>query len=275
MARLDGQVALISGGASGLGKAIVERFIAEGARVGVLDRSETGCAELEAVYADRVRCVVGDVREVAANTRAVAACVEAFGHLDCAVGNAGVWDYSIKLVDLPQEKLAASFRELFEINVLGYMALAKAALQPLVAARGAMIFTVSNAGFLPAGGGVLYTASKHAVVGLIRQLAWELAPHVRVNGVAPGGIATRLKGPEALGMENNEFPGEALSAGAGRFVPIGHLPSPAEYAGAYVFFACREDNGPATGAILNHDGGLTVRGLGAVPRGGDDLADRF
>jgi cis-2,3-dihydrobiphenyl-2,3-diol dehydrogenase len=212
---------------------------------------------------------------MADNVRLVEECVDRFGRLDCVVGNAGIWDYNIKLVDLPAERLTAAFHELFDINLLGYLALAKAALKPLVESKGAMIFTVSNAGFLPGGGGVLYTATKHAVVGVIRQLAWELAPHVRVNGVAPGAIATQLKGPEALGMENKAFPGDAMAARAGQFVPIGQMPTAAEYAGAYVFFACREDNVPATGAILNHDGGFTVRGLGAVPRGGDDLEDRL
>ena len=205
----------------------------------------------------------------------VQGCLERFGRLDCAIGNAGIWDYSVKLVDLPAEKLNASFRELFDINVLGYIALAKAALKPLTGSGGSLIFTVSNAGFLPGGGGVLYTATKHAVVGLIRQLAWELAPHIRVNGVAPGAIATQLKGPESLGMQDNVFPGDAMTAGAGRFVPIGRMPSPDEYAGAYVFFASREDNVPSTGVVLNHDGGLTVRGLGELPRGGGDLAERF
>ncbi|MEZ5557039.1 MAG: 3-(cis-5,6-dihydroxycyclohexa-1,3-dien-1-yl)propanoate dehydrogenase [Pseudomonadales bacterium] len=275
MTRLSGQVAIVTGGASGLGAAIVERFVREGARVAVLDRSESGCAALRERFADDVHCVPGDVRSADDNAQVVRECVERFGRLDCAIGNAGIWDYNARLVDLSGEQLTASFHELFDINVLGYMALARAALRPLVASRGSMIFTVSNAGFLPAGGGVLYTATKHAVVGVIRQLAWELAPHVRVNGVAPGAIATQLKGPESLGMADNRFPGDAMAASAERFVPIGRMPTPAEYAGAYVFFACREDNVPSTGAILNHDGGLTVRGLGAVPRGGDDLPDRF
>jgi cis-2,3-dihydrobiphenyl-2,3-diol dehydrogenase len=72
-------------------------------------------------------------------------------------------------------------------------------------------------------------------------------------------------------MAQREFPGEKMMARADQFVPIGRMPTPEEYAGAYVFFACREDNVPATGAILNHDGGFGIRGLGAVPRGGDNL----
>ncbi len=274
MGRLADQTVLVTGGAAGLGRAIVERCLAEGASVGVLDRDE-GASEALGALGERVACTVGDVRSLEDNARAVAACVERFGSLDCAIGNAGIWDYSRRLVDLPAARLAPAFDELFGVNVLGYLMLAKAALRPLADSRGSLVFTVSNAGFWPGGGGVLYTATKHAVVGLVRQLAYELAPHVRVNGVAPGAIATTLKGPASLGLEAREFPAEALERGAPDFVPIGRMPTPAEYAGAYVFFASREDNVPATGAILNHDGGFGVRGIGAVPRAGDDLLDRL
>jgi cis-2,3-dihydrobiphenyl-2,3-diol dehydrogenase len=275
MGRLEGQVALVTGGASGLGRAVVERFVREGARVVLLDRSEASAAATVDAIGPRVSAVVGDVRSGEDNARAVAACLERFGGLDCAVGNAGIWDYNLPLVDLPADRLAESFQELFDVNVLGYLQLAKAALEPLARSQGSMVFTVSNAGFLPNGGGPLYTASKHAVVGLIRQLAFELAPRVRVNGVAPGAIATSLKGPETLGMSERRFPGDRLAERAESFVPIGRLPTPAEYAGAYVFFASREDNVPATGTVLNHDGGFGVRGLGSALRGGDDLMDRL
>ncbi len=275
MARLENQVVLVTGGASGLGAAIVERCIAEGARVGVLDRSESGCAALTDRFPDRVVCVTGDVRCYQDNERTVAACLEHFGRLDTAIGNAGIWDYSVPLVELAPDELGTTFDELFQINVLGYLLLAKAALRPLVESHGSLIYTASNAGFWPSGGGALYTASKHAVVGLVRQLAFELAPDVRVNGVAPGAIATQLRGPASLGMEQREFPGAAMSRNAPGFVPIGRMPTPAEYAGAYVFFASRQDNVPATGTVLNHDGGFAVRGLGPSPRGGGDLRSKL
>lgn len=275
MGRLEGQVALVTGGASGLGRAVVERFVTEGARVVVLDRSEEAAAQTADALGSSVAAVVGDVRAHEDNARAVAACLERFGRLDCAVGNAGIWDYNAALVDLPAAKLAESFQELFDVNVLGYLQLAKAALKPLAESEGSMVFTVSNAGFLPNGGGPLYTASKHAVVGLVRQLAFELAPRIRVNGVAPGAIATNLKGPESLGMAERRFPGDKLTERAEGFVPLGRMPTPAEYAGAYVFFASREDNVPATGTVLNHDGGFGVRGLGSALRGGDDLMSRL
>lgn len=275
MGALNGQTALITGGASGLGEAIVDRFINEGANVAVLDRSVEGCAALEARYGERIVCTSGDVRSYEDNEAAVAAAIDRFGALDAAIGNAGIWDYNVTLVDLPADKLADTFDELFRVNVLGYLMLAKAALKPLVTSKGSMTFTVSNAGFWPSGGGVLYTGTKHAVVGLIRQLAYELAPHVRVNGVAPGAISTSLKGPASLGMESRTFPGAAMTENAAGFVPLGRMPTPAEYAGGYVFFSSRRDNVPATGAVLNHDGGFGIRGLGAVPRGGDDLADKL
>ncbi|MCB1692237.1 MAG: 3-(cis-5,6-dihydroxycyclohexa-1,3-dien-1-yl)propanoate dehydrogenase [Pseudomonadales bacterium] len=273
--RLQDQAVILTGGASGLGLAILERFVEEGAKVAVLDRSDAGCDAIASRFGDAVTTFVGDVRSQSDNEAIVARCIERFGKVDCAIGNAGIWDFNLPLVDLPADKLGESFDEMFGINVLGYIALAKAAMKPLVAASGSMIFTVSNAGFLPAGGGVLYTATKHAVVGMIRQLAYELAPHVRVNGVAPGPISTQLTGPQSLAMENRTIPGARFEAGASGFVPIGRMPTPEEYAGAYVFFASRQDNVPATGTILNHDGGFGVRGLGPVPRGGDDLRDKL
>lgn len=273
--RLEDQTVIVTGGASGLGAAIVKRFIDEGASIGVLDRSEAGCEKLRERYGEKIVCVTGDVRQFADNQNIVSECLKTFGKLDCVIGNAGIWDYNITLADMPEDKLPSSFHELFDINVLGYMMLSKAALKPLVASHGSMIFTVSNAGFWPSGGGMLYTATKHAVAGMIKQLAYELAPHVRVNGVAPGAISTQLKGPESLGMDNAEFPGAQMAATAHEFVPVGKMPTPAEYAGAYVFFASREDNIPSTGSILNHDGGFGVRGLGPVPRGGDDLMSKL
>jgi cis-2,3-dihydrobiphenyl-2,3-diol dehydrogenase len=138
--------------------------------------------------------------------------------------------------------------------------------------RGAMIFTVSNAGFYPDGGGTLYTASKHAVVGLVRQLAFECAPRVRVNGVAPGVIRTDLRGPDALDMADRSL-GAVLTddAVAGR-LPIDRVPDPADYAAAYVFLAAASESGQATGSIINIDGGFAARGIGRA-RGGDALAE--
>jgi cis-2,3-dihydrobiphenyl-2,3-diol dehydrogenase len=268
MGALEDQVVLITGGASGLGAAIVERFLEEGARIAVLDRAPDRLAKLAAANADRVLVSPGDVRAIADNQRAVDAAVARFGRLDCAIGNAGIWDYSMSLDALPAEKIDAAFDELFHINVKGCLNLAKAALPALVRSSGSLIFTVSNAGFDPAGGGPLYTASKHALVGLIRQLAYEFAPAVRVNGVAPGPIDTDLRGPGALGLADKSIGSLNLSAVAGPNVPLGQVPATADYAGGYVFLASRRDSRPATGGVLKLDTGIAVRGIGRVSGGG-------
>ena len=272
--RLDGQVALVTGGASGLGRAIVDRFVAEGARVGVLDRSKAGLDSLVEDHGELVEAIEGDVRSLDTNQQAVERSLGAFGQLDCVIANAGIWDYSRHIADLPEDHIETAFDELIGVNVKGPVLLAKAAVPALVRSEGSYLVTISNAGFYPNGGGVLYTASKHALVGLVRQLAFELAPSVRVNGVAPGAIDTDLRGPASLGLEDTSIDSLNLSAHASGFVPISRIPTPEEYASAYVFFASRAEAGPSTGTVLNFDGGIGVRGLGQL-RGGDDLAERF
>jgi cis-2,3-dihydrobiphenyl-2,3-diol dehydrogenase len=270
MGWLDGRVALVTGGASGLGRAIVERFLAEGARVGVLDRSREGCERLKADLGDRVVTLIGDVTVFEDNQRAVAASVDSFGQLDCFIGNAGIWDYSLSLARLPADKIGTAFDEVFGVNVKGYVMGAKAAMGELLKTRGNMIFTVSNAGFYPNGGGPLYTASKHAVVGLIRQLAFELAPKIRVNGVAPGAIPSDLRGPKSLGMAERAISSLPLQDFVKRAVPLGKLPQPADYAGHYVLLASEANSSTATGVIINCDSGMGVRGF-LEPSGGRDL----
>jgi cis-2,3-dihydrobiphenyl-2,3-diol dehydrogenase len=270
MGALDGEAVLITGGASGLGRAVVERFLEEGARVAVLDRTPERLGDL----AGRVEAIGGDVRSLADNQRAVDAAVARFGKLDCAIGNAGIWDYSVSLDALAPDQVDAAFDEVFHINVKGCLNLAKAALPALVRSSGALIFTVSNAGFDPAGGGPLYTASKHALVGMIHQLAYELAPSVRVNGVAPGPIDTDLRGPASLGMADRAISSLKLPEVAGPNVPLGKVPATADYAGAYVFLASRRDARPATGGVIKLDSGIGVRGLGRVA-GGGRLAEKY
>jgi NAD(P)-dependent dehydrogenase (short-subunit alcohol dehydrogenase family) len=272
---LAGQTVLITGGASGLGLAIAGRFIEEGARLVLFDRDG---ARLDAARAglgvDRVACLTGDVRSPTDNAAAVALALRCFGRLDCAIGNAGIWDYSTPIDAIASEQIDPTFDELFHINVKGAIHLAKAALPLLVQSRGSLIYTISNAGFAPDGGGVFYTASKHALVGLIRQLAHEWAPVVRVNGVAPGPIATDLRGPAALGLANLSIGSIGLSERAAPAVPLGFVPEADDYAGAYVLLASRRDARAATGGVIMLDTGIQVRGIGATARGGD-LAAKY
>ncbi len=117
MGWLDGEVALVTGGGSGLGRAIVERFVAEGARVGVLELSEVKAEALRNGLGDQVAVIVGDATSLADNQRAVADTVAAFGRLDVFVGNAGVWDYNTPRAGLPDHAIDAAFEEVFGLNV--------------------------------------------------------------------------------------------------------------------------------------------------------------
>src|SRR5690606_1850994 len=152
MGILSGEVALVTGGASGLGRAIVDRLVVEGARVVVIDKSRNWLNEIERRFGDTVAAIVGYVTSLADNKAAVALAVERFGKLDCAIGNAGIWDYSVTLDDTPDEQIESAFDELIGVNVKGYVLLAKAALPALVRSSGSLVYTVSNAGFDPAGG---------------------------------------------------------------------------------------------------------------------------
>lgn len=269
--RLNGEVVYLTGGASGLGRGIVDRFIEEGASLVVLDRSAERLAELSASHKDRFVGVAGDVRSLQSHHEAVAKAIATFGKIDCVIPNAAIWDHSASLADISEDSLEEAFNEVFAINVKGYLFAVKAALKPLVQSKGSVIFSISTSGFYAAGGGPLYVASKHAIVGLVRQLAYELAPHVRVNGIAPGGIAgSDIRGPSALGMQDTSISSIPLAEILSKVLPMGEMATAAEYAGAYVFLASRQDHVPATNAIINLDGGIGVRGL-LEPAGGTDL----
>src|ERR1700739_3160210 len=115
MGVLDGQVALVTGGGSGIGRAVVARFIAEGARVGVLDRVPGRAQELRSEFGHAVVAVTGDVSQLGDNKRAVAETVGAFGRLDVFIGNAGVFDSFLSLADFPEATLPEAFDELFGV----------------------------------------------------------------------------------------------------------------------------------------------------------------
>jgi NAD(P)-dependent dehydrogenase (short-subunit alcohol dehydrogenase family) len=274
MARAEGRAVLITGGGAGLGRALARRFRAEGAHVGILDRSTPAIADFCSEFGDAGVAVSGDVRDLDAHTEAVSRMVARFGALDTLIANAGIWDFGTSLVDLPDAALLAAFDEVFRINVCGGLLAAKAAAPALVRAKGSMIFTVSNAGFYPAGGGPLYTASKHAVVGLIRQLAHELAPSVRVNGVAPGAIPTDLRGPASLGLADSSLSSLPVAELVATALPLPVLVSPEGYTSPYVMLASPDESPNTTGSIVQCDGGFAARGL-VSPAGGAALAARF
>lgn len=267
MGWLEGDVALITGAGSGLGRALVDRFVSEGATVVGMDRNEQRAAAVEAAYAAGVVGIAGDVTIGTDNERAVAAALDRFGKLDIYVGNAGLFDYGARLLDTPMDRLDSGFDELFAVNVKGYLLGVKAAVGPLIESRGSVVLTASMSSWHAGVGGAVYTASKHAVLGLVRQLAYELAPDVRVNGVAPGFMRTDIRGPQSLGLDKmspSAIPD--LEVFASSVVPLAFLPSPATYTGHYVQLASRANAAATTGAVVECDGGLGVRGLGRSPQ---------
>lgn len=273
---LDGYVALVTGGGSGIGQAVAERFVAEGASVTILGRNRDRLKEVVASSPDpsRMHAVEADVRDSERLHLAVAETVTRFGKLDTLVANAGVWDFQRQLTRLTADELGATFDELFSINVKGYFLAAEAAWRELVKVRGSIVMTLSNASFHVNGGGPVYTASKHACLGLMRELAYELAPSVRVNGVACGGMNTDLRGPEALSLQDRSI--TASFARKRQDAPPPPIPlhdsstDPRDFTGPYVLLASREQSGPITGQAISVDGGIGVRGF-VTAAGGDHL----
>jgi 2,3-dihydroxy-2,3-dihydrophenylpropionate dehydrogenase len=261
--RFAGHCVYLTGGGSGLGRALVGRFVAEGARVSVLDRSVQKNAALRDAFGESVITTDGDVRDFSAHETAVERAQVSFGHLDTYIANAAIWDGNVTLLDLPPGKIDAAFDEVFGINVKGALLGAKAAAPALVASHGTMVLTLSIAALRAGGGGPLYTSSKTAGIGLVRELAYELAPFVRVNGVCPAGMATDLRGPEALDLAGSALMANADPKAMRSAYPLDYFPVPDDYVGPYLFLASH-DSGATTGTVIEADLGMSARGIRKV-----------
>lgn len=274
---LEGDIALITGGGTGLGRAVAERFVAEGAKVAILGphREVLEKAIGDQSDPDAWLAVEADVRDTEALHSAVTQTVDRFGKLDIVIPNAGIWDFHRQVTRLSGTELGAVFDELFAINVKGYLLTVEAAWRELVRTRGSVVMTLSNAAFYVNGGGSVYTAAKHACLGLMRELAYELAPYVRVNAVAPGGMNTDLRGPAEIGMENRSISASFAKrdADTGMPIPLHHSSTdPEDFTAPYVLLASRRQSSTITGEVISADGGIGVRGFGK-PAGGDHLLE--
>ena len=256
---LSGKVVVCTGGGSGIGRAAVEAFVAAGARVGVLERDAAKCRSLREL-GDAVFALQGDATEAASNRLLVDEAVERWGGVDVAATFVGVFDLYTPLIAIPDDRFDAVYEEVLTINLKSPLLMARAAVGPLRERRGCLLFTCSSSSFYAGRGGTLYVASKFGLRGVVTALAHELAPEIRVNGVAPGGtIGTDLRGPRSLGRADERLddrPGrdEELRART----PLQVALTPDDHAGAYVFLASNAAAG-MTGEILRSDGGLGVR----------------
>ena len=264
MGWLDDKVIFVTGGGSGIGRAALEAFVREGAVVGVLERFADKVEDLRRQLGQHVLAMQGDAALLDDNERAVDQTVQAFGRIDALVTFPGIFDSFLGLADFPKDKLSDGFNEIFNVNVKSCLLSTRAALPELLKTEGNIVLTVSNAGFHAGGGGVLYTASKFAVRGLVTQLAYELAPKIRVNGVAPGGTRTDIRGLKTLGLDETPMYGawsRERSADVPPNNPLHVWANPEDHASAYVYLASKERTRTVTGAIIRTDGGLEARGL--------------
>ena len=256
---LQGRRALVVGGGSGIGRAVLDAFRAQGAEVAVLELDAAKCEELRKLDT-QMPVVQGNASHTDAAQAAVDACRARWGRLDVLVNCVGVFDFYRPLGEIDPEVLGSAFDELFHANVLSQIVPARAALPLLMEAQGSMILTSSSSGFLPGRGGILYVASKFAVRGCVMSLAHEWAPHVRVNGVAPGGtLGTDLRGSGVLGQSQKR-----MSIGLDRvkdlenLTPLKIAMRAEDMAASYVFLASDAASG-MTGEFLHPDGGMGIR----------------
>ncbi|HEV2677382.1 MAG TPA: SDR family oxidoreductase [Aliidongia sp.] len=253
MSRLAGKVALVTGAGSGIGRAVAERFAAEGAKVVIADIAEDrGRAVAEAIGAAAafIRC---DHTASDQNARAVEFAVERFGGLDIVHNNAG-GPFTGPFEDVDDETLERVLR----VNLFGVMQMARAALPALRdsarrnPAGAALLFTSSLQGLKAKPNFSLYTVAKHGIVGLVRSLALELAPqNIRVNALCPTVIETPMLQAFLPGMAADRE--EALQ----RFratIPLARMPEPEDVASAALFLVSDEAR-MITGVALPVDGG--------------------
>jgi NAD(P)-dependent dehydrogenase (short-subunit alcohol dehydrogenase family) len=253
---LDGKVALITGGAQGIGLAVARAFAAQGARVALADIQKDAVASAVEEFGDAGLAITLDVRDEAQQTAAVEATVARFGRLDCVVPNAG-----ILLLKHAVDIGADEWRQVIDVNLTGAFLTAKAAAKHLIAQGedGRIILTSSLFGLRGGAENGAYSASKFGMIGLAQSLAAELAPHgILVNSVCPGQMDTDMirqlfRERAALrGIDESEVRGVLESR-----IPLGHLGPLDQLAGTYVYLAS-DLSRYVTGQAITVDGGWQI-----------------
>ncbi|MCC6924695.1 glucose 1-dehydrogenase [Novosphingobium sp.] len=246
MDRLTGKVALVSGGARGIGEGIVRRFVAEGARVAIADVLDAEGEALAAELGDAATFLHLDVTDRSQWDAAVAAVEVKWGRLDCLVNNAGVIVFK-RIDDLTE----AEIRRLLDINLMGVINGTQAAIPALERAGGGSIVNMSSAdGISGANSLSVYCASKFAVRGFTKACALELGHRkIRVNSIHPGGIFTPMANPTNIPREYYD---------KGFWIYPAQRAGDPEDIGAAAAFLASDDGKYCMGTELAVDGGLNA-----------------
>jgi 2-hydroxycyclohexanecarboxyl-CoA dehydrogenase len=248
--KLADRTAVVTGAASGIGRAIAQALAREGARVAIFDVNVTGAEETVTTIegtGGRARAYGVDVTRRAAVDAAVADVIQRWGALHVLVSNAG-WDEPAAFVDTTED----FWDKVLAINLKGPIILTRAALAPMIKqAYGKILFIASDAGRVGSSGEAVYSAAKGGVIAFTKTIAREVARHhINVNCVCPGPSDTPLF--QGFVAKNPKL-GESLK----RVIPWGRLGLPEDIAPAAVFLTS-DDAGFITGQTLSVSGGLTM-----------------
>ena len=251
MGRLDGKVAIITGAAGGIGSAAAQLFVSEGAKVFLVDLAEAPLRDLGARFGDRAAWLAADVSSPRDSERYVNEAVARFGGIDVLFANAGTEGAVKSLLDTTPE----DFDRVLSVNVRGvWLGIKYAA--PKIAMRkgGSIVITSSVAGLIGALGIGPYVASKHAVIGLAKTAALELAPQaIRVNSIHPGPIENRMM--RSLEQQGNPSDPSVVKGFYEAMIPFGRYGANEEIAKLALFLAS-DDSSYCTGSVFVADGGL-------------------
>ena len=255
MGRLDNKVAIITGGAGGIGLQAGRLFAQEGAKVLLVDLHENALKEaVQTIGSDAVRYCAADVTQPDQTQQYIQAAVEQFGGVDVLLANAGIEGEVQPITDYAID----TFDQVMAVNVRGvWLGLKYAA--PEIAKRGggSIVITSSVAGVRGAAGVSAYIASKHAVIGLMRTAALEMAAKkIRVNTVNPAPVDTRMMRSLEKGFEPDD-PGRAKEM-VSAMVPLQRYADPVEVARIMLFLASDESS-YCSGGVYMVDGGMTAR----------------
>jgi NAD(P)-dependent dehydrogenase (short-subunit alcohol dehydrogenase family) len=253
MQRLADKVAAITGATGGIGLATARLFVAEGAKVVLVDLDQGALDRAVADLGDHAIGVAADVTDDAASARYVAAAVEHFGRLDIAFLNAGIEGAIASLPDYP----LAAYEQVMAVNVRGVFLGLRHAIPALrKTGGGSIVITASLAGLRGTPKLSAYTASKHAAVGLMKVAALECAQYgIRVNTINPSPIATRM----IKALEEGYAPGSAdvVKQKMEKAVPLRRYGQPEEVAHLALFLASDEAS-YITGSTYPVDGGMSA-----------------